>query len=332
MATASELLANGNMLLRILAYGPAKSKKTWWALNAAQAGFNVILLDGDDGWQIASQQPAAALERISIWQIKDQMKTPMFAPVLARLLKNSNIVWDESVHKLESLRPNENCVKLDLDKLDSNCILVMDSWTALVNSMIMQFARENSIDLTEADKNEWEFYGWAGRLTTWMLNKLKSLKCHVIVVAHSTVYEKKTGKGKSAKTEWARRQPISTSGPAAMQMADKFSDVLFFHVHGSAFKIDTSGADDKDGGSRVIPPKDYQWNELQFVDICKAAGIRLPGSDNPFLDFAITAPATLQTKSPGVIQAKAATIEVAVDEKPKIAQVLHKPIKLGIKL
>lgn len=325
----TDRLNSNDMLLRVFAYGPAKTKKTWWALNAAMANFNVILLDGDDGWHIASQIPKETHHRISIWEVKDQMANPTFAPFLTRLLKDGKITWDESAKKVEMLYPNENCSMLNLNELDSNTILIIDSWTALVSSLTMKFAKENSIDLTDAEKNEWEFYGWAGRLTSFLLNRLKSLPCHVIVIGHSTVYEKKSGKGKQAKTEWARRQPISTSGPAGMQIADKFSDVLFFHTHGTANKIDVSGADDKDGGSRVIPPKDYQWADLQFSTICQAAGLTLPNASNPYLDFAVkdSKPA-LQTKTAGVIETR--TAKLTIGEKPKTPFVKPKPtLKLG---
>ena len=37
------------MLLRELFYGPPKTRKTWLAGTAAEAGFNVILIDFFDG-------------------------------------------------------------------------------------------------------------------------------------------------------------------------------------------------------------------------------------------------------------------------------------------
>ena len=37
-----------NILLRSCAYGQAKRRKTWWAMTAAEAGFNVLDLDLED--------------------------------------------------------------------------------------------------------------------------------------------------------------------------------------------------------------------------------------------------------------------------------------------
>ena len=40
-------------LLRALVYGPPKSRKTWWVTKLAEAGFNVLLCDIEDGAAVA---------------------------------------------------------------------------------------------------------------------------------------------------------------------------------------------------------------------------------------------------------------------------------------
>lgn len=296
MAQLLDKLDEGHMLLRVLEYGPAKSKKTWWAANAATAGFNVILLDGDDGWHILTNLPKEAQVRVQVVDLTDKTKEPVFAMALTMLLKEGKLIWDEKNKVSAKMNPKNATVILDTSTLTQNDVLVIDSWTALVWSLVLRYAKENAVDLTDPEKADRDFYGWGNAMTKWMLNQLKSLPCHVIVIGHSTVYEKYSKDGK--KLEMQRRQPVSTSGPNAMQMASKFSDILYFSVKGSAFKIDVDGDNDKDGGSRALPPKVYNWDELQFADLCKAYGIPLP-QDAPIRNDAPKQTEQAQPKSTG---------------------------------
>lgn len=278
-------LESNDMLLRVLAYGNAKTKKTWWAGKAAEAGYNVLLLDGDNGWHILKQISPEAQNRIQIVNMFDERGRPIFAASTARLLKDGKLVWDEKQKQSAKLQPNENCLHLDLANLDQNSVVIMDSWTAYCTSLLLQYAKENMIDLSvaEEDDDKWGYYRWAGAIASWTATQLCALNSHVIVVAHTDVYEKRSKDGK--KIEWQKRQIKSTSGPHAMQLPSKFSDILYFYQYKSAWKISTRGDQEADGGSRLIAPGEYNWDELQFVDLIKASGMGLPPADNPLLDY-----------------------------------------------
>ena len=287
MAALDQKLESQDMLLRVLAYGNAKTKKTWWAGKAAEAGYNVLLIDGDDGWHILKQIKPEAQKRIQVVNMTDELKRPVFAQSLARLLKDSKLIWDEEKKRSQKLSPNENCIQIDLAQMDANCVFVMDSWTAFARSLLLQYAQENLIDLSIAEEGDdkWGYYRWAGALATWALTQITALQCHVICIAHTDVYEKRSKDGK--KVEWAKRQVKSTSGPHAMQLPSQFSDILYFYQHKSATKISTEGAEDADGGSRLIAPGVFNWDDLQFIDLVKAAGLSLPSVNNPLIDYSV---------------------------------------------
>ena len=163
---------------------------------------------------------------------------------------------------------------------------------------MLQYAKENMIDMSVAEEGDdkWGYYRWAGALSTWAMTQLCGLSCHVVVIAHTDVYEKRSKDGK--KVEWSKRQIKSTSGPHAMQMPAKFSDILYFYQKGTAFKISTKGNEDADGGSRLIAPGDYNWDALQFKDIIKSAMLPLPPKDNPLVDYSLAvAKSKVGTKS-----------------------------------
>lgn len=286
---ADDRIAQGGTLLRLLQYGPAKTRKTWWALKAAESHFNVILLDGDDGWHIVNKIKPEFQNRIQILDVTDTAKTAVFCVAVTRLLKDGVLYWDEKNKCSNKLSPKPDTIVLNLDELTHHDLLVIDSWSALVWSLLFRYANENSIDLADSEKKEWGFYGWGGNLATFFLQQLKTLKCHVTLIGHSTVYEKRAPtKGKKlGDVEWQKQQLVSTSGPHAMTIAAKFSDILTFAVKGTAVKIDSTGDYDRDGGCRNVPPGTYNWDELQFVDVCKMANVALPTKDNRQIDYSL---------------------------------------------
>ena len=285
-----------NRKLRILAFGPAKVKKTWWAVKAADAGFNVLLLDGDDGSQILTQVAKESLERIHVINIVDKQEMPVMCHFLTRFLKGDPFMWEEEDKTilLRAASAKQDCSYyiFDPSKLTTNDVVIIDSWSALCWSLAWRWYRENNVKVDDADQaktSQWNGYRWSGAMASWMLKQIKTLNCHVIVIGHQSVYEKRHdevigGKIKQV-VEWSRTQAKSISGPHGLELAKEFSEVLFFSVNGSRFSIDSKSYKDRDGGCRVIPPKIWNWDELQFGDIIKMAGIT-PANPETILDAA----------------------------------------------
>ena len=282
----TQKLEDQDIKLRQLIYGKQKTKKTWYAAKAAESNFNVILFDGDDGWHILNNIKHEYQKRITVVDCVDTTDRAIFATFLSRLLKKGKINWDE-VEKKVALKPNENTLAIDLTKLTKNDVVIIDSWTALVWSLTYKYALENHIDMADAEKDEWEFYRWGGRIATWIANQLQSLPCHVIVVAHETEYQKmkRNSQGKEV-VDYVRVQIKSVSGNHASTMGTFFSDVLHFKQQSeTVFKIEAFGNACEEGGSRLIEPKSYNWDEFSFGDFCKQAGVAIPDENNPLLNF-----------------------------------------------
>lgn len=286
-------LQEDDMLLRILAYGSAHTRKTWWAGKAAEAGYNVLLLDGDNNWHILRRIKLEAQKRIQVIGMSDNRGRPIFASALTRLLKDGKLIWDEKEKKSTKLNPNANCISIDLNLLNENCVVVLDSWTTFCTSLMLQYAKENMIDLSIAEEDtedKWGFYRWGGAIASWAATQLCALPCHVIVIAHADEYGKrgKDSHGKSIVVS-TKRQIKSTSGPHAMLLPSKFPNMPYFYQKGTASKISTKGTEEADGGCALFEPKEYNWNELQFKDFIKATGLPFPKADNPFINYDLPA-------------------------------------------
>lgn len=293
--------------LRIMLYGPSQTKKTMWAGRAAEAGFNVLYLDCDGNPQTLGLMSPEAQARVDYFNIMDGFDRPVAAWFVTRLLKGKPFDWDYVGR--DFVFPAAKCdtrVTVDLSKLDRNWVLVLDSYTAFVWSLMVQFNIENQLDMSKVEKpdDSWGGYRWCGALATWAIKQMKALPCHVIVIGHQDVYEKRAtvmeqGK-KVQKVEWTRLQMKSTSGPHAMQVAKEFTDVFYFYLHNQSVKINTGPADDRDGGSRRDPGRIYNWDEFQFAHLCQLNNIPLP---NGVAAVPLSPPKPTSTTAPGTLGA-----------------------------
>ena len=150
--------------LRLLLYGQQKMRKTWWAGKFAEAGFNVLLIDSDDGTQILKQIAPKAQHLIQIVNSKDDFDRACAFLFLTNFLKGKPIVWDDtarrSIYNIDDANKEHAHYALDISKFNSNTVLILDTWTAIAPLTMLQFALTNNIDLTDASKTEWDGYRW----------------------------------------------------------------------------------------------------------------------------------------------------------------------------
>lgn len=270
------------VLLRELIYGPSQTKKTFWAGKAAEAGYNVIFLMGDGHYQVLRNIEQEAQSRVTILNTADKVTSPQFGHTVATVLKAAEpLIWNDTKNEqlFRTLYDEDDYIFLDVRKLDSNFILVLDGWTSFVDSILWDFANEQNIDLSDGSKQEWELYGPCNRLATWTLQQLKGLPCHVIVIGHSTMWEKRRGgKNKATKNDIieTRQQIISTSGNHSKLLPGHFSETLLFGITGNNHNwIDSRPQGDRDSGSRTLV-KLGDWADMQFKHFAEASGCITP--------------------------------------------------------
>src|SRR5688572_11841464 len=118
---------NLHHLIRSLIYGKAKAKKTWWACRAASLGYNVVLLDGDDGSHIVRQLPLEARKRILIVDLVNTQTRAVFAEFMVQFCKPGNsFYWDEQEKKpvIGLKNPEHSFIHFKPSKFTSNDVLV----------------------------------------------------------------------------------------------------------------------------------------------------------------------------------------------------------------
>lgn len=333
MPFASDEQAFADYYLRMLLLGKGKSQKTWWAARCAELGYNVVLLDGDDGAGIVQQISPEGRKRLLICNAVNTDTTPVFAQFCARFFrKEASFVWDEQEKRGAfpgMLNKAHSHIKFQPSLFTRNDVVVLDSWTALVESTLVQFAEENHLDLFDAKKTEWDGYGWQGRFLAMVLNRMHTLPCHVIFVGHSYVYEKYSGTGKNRVLVSQHTQPVSSSGPHGGSLSKQFSDILFFErVSETLVKVNTAADSDRDGGCRFVAPGKYNWEDFGPDKFFKALGCEPTGE--PCLGARWFAPGeevtkftAIQAAQPVAVQAEQPTGQSPVIDASKKGGILQ---------
>lgn len=280
---------------KIFAYGYGKTRKTTWAGQAAATNMNPIYVDCDKSVSVlANTLTPEQQERMKYLDISDNVDTAVAGWFAGCLMRNRPFIWDvEDKRQVKSRVANHDCVIVNPKLFTPNDVLILDSYTQICNSLALQYSKENNIDITDAEKTEWDGYGWMGRLATGFITCLMTLKCTIVVIGHVKTYEKKRkdkfGKEVIVST---RTQPLSVSNPHGETLNKSFSDMLYFYKQGTGTKISTKTSDELDCGSRYVEPKEWAFDDLTFEKIVTAAGVNKANKLKAWIDI----PATMSTE------------------------------------
>ena len=302
---------------RVLLIGESKAGKTHWAMQAAEAGFNVLYLDGDNSKATLNGLSAQAKPRVRYLDCHDSLTVPRFKIILMGLLESAEFQWNDSQQKMiaatQPLSEGETAWIIEPVKLTENDVVVIDSWSSLTWSIIWDWANGAGIQLSANLRNDnRNMYGDIGNKATWILNVLAALPCHLIVTAHPdefVKYKKPPGRVSNQKEKdlellWTRDIPKSTSRPHGRSMAKFFPDVLWLKIDIMGNRlIDGRAAEDRDGGSRFNGVQDAN-NIYSFEKLVQTIGGQAPNPDAPM-------PAVIEYE-PGEYQAQPATAEPGV--------------------
>lgn len=297
MALMNEKIEGTERLVRIMAYGPAKSRKTTWALQAAELGYNVIMADFDHSYHVAQQLSPEAQRRI--YHIDMRLPTMSvqnpLGYVLMKAASGETLWFNENTRQftgVSKVAPELDYVRFDFDKFTSKDVLIIDSWTAFVQHLnAAQFA---IMDATQVSKLEWDDIAKIRLALDLFLGNLTKCNAHVIIIGHAEQYAKRF-KDAAAKAkpedaiESIRTQPSSISRPHAETMARHFTDIINFSMPTSSYgvQLSTKGYDDLDAGSRVLPPFKGKIADYGFEHFVTKANLEAVKSNKNFSSEAL---------------------------------------------
>lgn len=276
-------------LVKLLLIGDGKVGKSHYAGMAADAGLNVLYFDGDVGRPTLRTLPKEVRSRIYALDCADTLlagkKDSRFLDTTLDFIKEPKFKWNDSQSRMFSLKDaaGDTIWEIRPAYMDHSCVFVLDSWTGLSESMMTAAAATNSVDLMSASTNEMRpVYQAAGMKSMQVLQAIRSLRCHVIVLAHPDEFThmtkpvgrtlKEASKENDLIVDWTKLIPKSTSKPNSMQMGKYFTDIAWAEMNraGNEYMLDFRPKDTKLSGGHFKEIKTQK--EYSFTNLVKELG------------------------------------------------------------
>ena len=306
-----------HQLVRMLGIGDGKCGKSDWAARPIESGYNVLYMDADVGIQTIQgltrdpKNPVkpSAMQNIFTLPCHDTLVNGgmdfRFVNLFKRFTTQATFRWNDTQSRewsvmLDGDETEDTVWEIRPAMLDHNCVLVLDSWTSLSQSCMNWASSELNIDLMEVSEEERRqmraVYQAAGEKLTQFLIMIRSLPCHVIVIAHPREFvktEKKAGGSvsqaeKDMKVLWTKMMPASSSNNHAFMMAKYFTDLGWFEVDSMGdFMVDFRADGSRLSGSHFNKRLNTR-SEGRFVDLVNHIGGTVPTEAHTPFDHWLT--------------------------------------------
>lgn len=203
MANLSDVAKNlkeapGTLRTTVCVFGAPKSGKSEAIARLAEAGFNLIWIDIENGWEVLLKLSPEAQKRVTLLRLPDSKGWPIAIKSLLRLVKGNKLLVCEEHGAAEVAgcpvcrKEGKPMTEIELGKLDANTIVVIDSGTQLSTSA-MNHITQNKPDDYKPERDDW---GNLGKLLDGVLSYVQAGRFHCIVTAHETELEMDDGKVK----------------------------------------------------------------------------------------------------------------------------------------
>lgn len=281
-------------LIKLLLIADGKVGKTRFAGEAAAAGFNVLYMDGDVGTPTLSQLPDAAKRNLYLLPMHDTImggsRDSRFIETFEEFATNITFRWNDTLNRIAKHKDNEEIWEIKPSLMNDTDILVLDSWTSMIESIMLRSAIAEGVDLTDAKLSEMrDVYRASGAKATQILQLIRAMPCHVIVLAHPDEYEHRVSPdGKKVRDinekdmviEWTKMVAKSTSRPHSLQMPKYFTDVAWMEVSPTGERrVDFRSKANRISGGHFSDIKNT--TDYSFGNLIKEIGGRVPDPKSP---------------------------------------------------
>lgn len=205
----------------ILAYGPPKSGKTLLAMRMAEAGYNIKLIDLENGFKVAKQLSQEAQERIDVISLPDTKANPCAMQALSNLfgLGEFKPCITHGLHKCQKCTlEGKEFNYLRLADLGPKDIVVLDSMTQWGNSILAHIGKNKGDEW----KPEWEDWAKLGAVLDIGLGSIQNSPYNWIVITHEIMAKQQNKEEKIV--------PIAGTRNFSRNSAKYFDTVIYCEV------------------------------------------------------------------------------------------------------
>lgn len=219
----------------ILIYGPPKAGKTW-AYGELAKKFRLHVIDIEDSVKSLMHLPKAQLDNIELIRLPDNATNQVGFKAVMRLFKQGkiNVCHEHGEYQCSTCKKDPAAIwnGLNFSELTANDIVVIDSFSALVES-VRAYIMKSATDKEDWDaKAGWDEYGKEGRILDFICSFIQTAPFHIIVTSHEQMVEMVD---KSKKIV-----PIGGTSNSSKTFGKYFDDVVYMYMMNGKHKMNSS--------------------------------------------------------------------------------------------
>lgn len=166
---------------RVIVYGASFSGKTLLVGKLAEH-FQLLWIDLEAGHGVLFQLPDAYQENIEVVSLPDTRSYPIAIETMLKLVRGPVTICEEhgKVACMVCKKAGADTVHVDVNTMNANTILVVDTLTQLTNSAISNITRNQPEDY----KLQHDDWGNLGKLLDIVLSHIQQASYNVICISH----------------------------------------------------------------------------------------------------------------------------------------------------
>ena len=215
---------------RILLFGPPKSGKTWLAGSLAKE-FNLIWFDLENGVDTLLRLTDEEKERVEVISLPDTRSFPIAIETMLKVIKGATVEICEEHGKVSCAvckKEGKSFIKVELNNLGLDTIVVVDSLTQLTNSAIAHITKNQAEDY-KLDYDDW---GNLGKLMDMFLSHVQNAPFHIVCISHENEVKLVDGSKKIV--------PVAGTTNFSRNTAKYFDEVYYLQVKNGKHVIGSS--------------------------------------------------------------------------------------------
>lgn len=214
----------------ILLFGPPKSGKSLLA-GKLSSHKKLLWFDLEGGHNVLFQLPPEQQENVELIDLPDTRGYPIAIETMLKVIKGGKVDICEKHGKVGCAicrKDSAPFITVELNALDNDTVVIVDSLTQLTNSAIAHITKNQPEDY----KMEFDDWGNLGKLLDTFLSYVQQAPFSIICISHETEVDMVDGKAKIVPTAGTRNFSRNTA---------KYFDEVFYcevrnkkHVVGSS--------------------------------------------------------------------------------------------------
>lgn len=216
----------------VMIFGPPKCGKTYAAGLLAKHK-KLLWFDLERGFSTLFQFPADVQDNIELIHIPDNRGTPMAIETMLKVIKGTKTVICEKHGKVTCpvcTKEAAPSITVELNALDGDWVVVVDSATQLTNSAIANITKLQPTDY-KMERDDWSNLG---KLMDTFFSYVQSAPFNVVCISHEAEVKMVDGSEKLV--------PVGGTQNFSRNVAKYFDEVIYGRIVNGSYTFTSNGA------------------------------------------------------------------------------------------